>query len=104
MPRSGLCSANQLLAAIGLLAVATWLGNAGKNNKMLIIPMAFMLCVTIASLIINTKDQFTVIAGGEADWGPWAQAILGILLIVLAVFLAIEGVQHLMKPKAKAEA
>ena len=97
-------SANQLLAAIGLLAVATWLGNAGKNNKMLIIPMAFMLCVTIASLIINTKDQFTVIAGGEADWGPWAQAILGILLIVLAVFLAIEGVQHLMKPKAKAEA
>ena len=97
-------SANQLLAAIGLLAVATWLGNAGKNNKMLIIPMAFMLCVTIASLIINTKDQIKTITAGEADWGPWAQAILGILLIVLAVILAIEGVQHLMKPKAKAEA
>ena len=97
-------SANQLLAAIGLLAVATWLGNAGKNNKMLIIPMAFMLCVTIASLIINTIDQFKVIGAGEADWGPWVQAIVGILLIVLAVILAIEGVQHLMKPKAKAEA
>ncbi len=97
-------SANQLLAAIGLLAVATWLGNVGKNNKMVVIPMAFMLCVTIASLIINTKDQFGVIAGGEADWGPWVQAIVGILLIVLAVVLAIEGVQHLMKPKAKAEA
>ncbi len=97
-------SANQLLAAIGLLAVATWLGNVGKNNKMVVIPMAFMLCVTIASLIINTKDQFAVIAGGEADWGPWVQAIVGILLIVLAIILAIEGVQHLMKPKAKAEA
>ncbi len=97
-------SANQLLAAIGLLAVATWLGNVGKNNKMVVIPMAFMLCVTIASLIINTKDQFAVIAGGEADWGPWVQAIVGILLIVLAVILAIEGVQHIMKPKAKAEA
>ncbi len=97
-------SANQLLAAIGLLAVATWLGNVGRNNKMVVIPMAFMLCVTIASLIINTKDQFTVIAGGEADWGPWVQAIVGILLIVLAVILAIEGVQHIMKPKAKAEA
>ena len=97
-------SANQLLAAIGLLAVATWLGNVGKNNKMVVIPMAFMLCVTIASLIINTKDQFAVISGGEADWGPWVQAIVGILLIVLAVILAIEGVQHIMKPKAKAEA
>ncbi len=97
-------SANQLLAAIGLLAVATWLGNVGRNNKMVVIPMAFMLCVTIASLIINTKDQFAVIAGGEADWGPWVQAIVGILLIVLAIILAIEGVQHLMKPKAKAEA
>ena len=97
-------SANQLLAAIGLLAVATWLGNVGRNNKMVVIPMAFMLCVTIASLIINTKDQFAVISGGEADWGPWVQAIVGILLIVLAVILAIEGVQHIMKPKAKAEA
>ncbi|MBQ9333686.1 MAG: carbon starvation protein A [Lachnospiraceae bacterium] len=97
-------SANQLLAAIGLLAVATWLGNVGKNNKMVVIPMVFMLCVTIASLIINTKDQFAVIAGGEADWGPWVQAIVGILLIVLAIILAIEGVQHLMKPRAKAEA
>ena len=27
-------AANQLLAALGLLAVATWLGQAGKNNKM----------------------------------------------------------------------
>ncbi|MCR5594791.1 MAG: carbon starvation protein A [Lachnospiraceae bacterium] len=97
-------SANQLLAAIGLLAVATWLGNVGKNNKMVVIPMAFMLCVTIASLIINTKDQIAVIAGGEADWGPWVQAIVGVLLIVLAVILAIEGVQHIMKPKAKAAA
>lgn len=95
-------SANQLLAAIGLLAVATWLGNVGKNNKMVVIPMAFMLCVTIASLIINTKDQFVVISGGEADWGPWVQAIVGILLIILAVLLAIEGVQHILKPQKKA--
>lgn len=31
-------SANQLLAALGLLAVATWLGRIGKNNKMFLIP------------------------------------------------------------------
>ena len=94
-------SANQLLAALGLLAVATWLGNIGKNNKMFLFPMAFMLVVTIASLIINTMNQFGVIAAGGADWGPWAQAIIGILLIVLAVVLAIEGVQTIVNAKKK---
>ena len=94
-------SANQLLAALGLLAVATWLGNIGKNNKMFLIPMAFMLVVTIASLCINTVSQFNTIAAGGADWGPWAQAILGILLVVLAIVLAIEGIQTIAKPKSR---
>ena len=62
-------SANQLLAALALLAVATWLGNVGKNNKMFLIPMAFMLVVTICSLIINTKTQIGLITKGGADWG-----------------------------------
>ena len=97
-------SANQLLAAIGLLAVATWLGNIGKNNNMFLIPMAFMLVVTIASLLINTKTQIAAITAGGADWGPWAQAIIGILLVVLAVILAIEGIQTIVAAKKKANA
>ena len=92
-------SANQLLAAIGLLAVAAWLGNAGKNNKMVLIPMVFMLLVTIASLVLNTKDQIGVIVAGQADWGPWVQTIFGILLVVLAIVLAIEGVNTIAKNK-----
>lgn len=100
-------SANQLLAALGLLAVATWLGNVGKDNKMFLLPMAFMLCVTIASLFINTKSQIGVIAKGGADWGPYAQVILGVLLMVLAIVLAVEGVvtiwnQHKRNKAAKA--
>ena len=85
-------SANQLLAALALLAIAAWLGNIGRKNAMCWIPMFFMLFVTLASLFINTKTQFGLIAAGGADWGPWVQAILGILLIILAVVLAIEGV------------
>ena len=92
-------SANQLLAALGLLAVATWLGNIGKSNKMFIIPMYFMLFVTIFSLIINTKTQFAAIAAGGADWGPWVQAIVGILLVVLAIVLAVEGTQTILKQR-----
>lgn len=90
-------SANQLLAALGLLAVATWLGNVGKDNKMFLLPMAFMLCVTIASLFINTKSQIAAIAQGGADWGPYAQVILGVLLMVLAVVLAVEGIITIWK-------
>lgn len=97
-------SANQLLAGIGLLAVAAWLGNIGKNNKMIIIPMIFMLLVTISSLIINTMKQVNAISAGGADWGPWVQAIVGILLVVLAVVLAIEGVQTILKASKNGKA
>jgi len=93
-------AANQLLAGIGLLAVATWLGNMGKNNKMFLIPMAFMIIVTITSLALTVKNQIGMIAAGGADWGPWAQTILGILLIFLAIILVIEGVQTLSRQKA----
>ncbi len=95
-------AANQLLAGIGLLAVATWLGNVGKNNKMFLVPMAFMIVVTICSLCVTVKNQIGIISAGGADWGPYAQAVLAVLLIVLAIFLVIEGVQTLSKQKKSA--
>ena len=92
-------SANQLLAGLALLAVATWLGNAGKDNKMLLLPMGFMLIVTIASLAINAWTQFGAIMAGGADWGPYAQVFFSVALIILAVVLAIEGIVTLSKKK-----
>ncbi|MCI6630317.1 MAG: carbon starvation protein A [Lachnospiraceae bacterium] len=93
-------AANQLLAGLGLLAVATWLSNAGKNNKMFLAPMAFMMIVTICSLIVTVKNQIGIISAGGADWGPYAQTVLAVLLIVLAIILVIEGIQTLSKKKA----
>ena len=93
-------AANQLLAGIGLLAVATWLSNVGKNNKMFLFPMGFMIIVTICSLCVTVKNQVGMIMAGGADWGPYAQAILAVLLIVLAVILVIEGIQTLTKKKS----
>lgn len=95
-------AANQLLAGIGLLAVATWLGNVGKNNKMFLFPMGFMIIVTICSLCVTVKNQIGIISAGGADWGPYAQAILAVILIILAVVLVIEGIQTLSKQKKKA--
>ena len=95
-------ASNQLLAGIGLLAVATWLGNIGKNNKMFLLPMAFMVVVTISSLAITLVGQVKIIAAGGADWGPYAQVILAAFMIVLSVILVIEGVTTLAKKKANA--
>lgn len=95
-------AANQLLAGIGLLAVATWLGNVGKNNKMFLFPMGFMIIVTICSLCVTVKNQIGIISAGGADWGPYAQTVLAIILIILAVVLVIEGIQTLSKQKKKA--
>ena len=95
-------ASNQLLAGIGLLAVATWLGNIGKNNKMFLLPMAFMVVVTISSLAITLIGQVKIIAAGGADWGPCAQVILAAFMIVLSVILVIEGVTTLAKKKANA--
>ena len=85
-------AANQLLAALALLAVCAWLGNIGKNNKMFYIPMIFMLFVTLTSLAQTISTQVGKIASGAAaDWAPYAQAILGALLFILAIVLAVEG-------------
>ena len=95
-------ASNQLLAGIGLLAVATWLGNIGKNNKMFLLPMAFMVVVTISSLTITLIGQVRIIAAGGADWGPYAQVILAAFMIILSVILVIEGVTTLAKKKTNA--
>ena len=91
-------AANQLLAAIGLLAVAAWLGNAGKNNKMFLFPMTFMLVVTISSLVIIVINQLGIINAGTAGWGPYAQVIIGSLLVMLALALAYEGYHTVSHP------
>ena len=93
-------AANQLLAALGLLAVAAWLGTMGKNNKMFLFPMAFMLIVTIVSLCqtILTNFKAATAGTGEILW-CWIRAGLGTLLVILAIVLAVEGVQTIMGKK-----
>ena len=52
----------------------------------------------ISSLIFKEKC-FKENFAGQADWGPWVQTIFGILLVVLAIVLAIEGVNTIAKNK-----
>jgi carbon starvation protein len=97
-------AANQLLAGIALMAVAAWLGEAGKNNKMFYIPMCFMLIATITSLCITVFKKVSAMAQGAEGamaWGNWFQLIFALAMVVLAVILVVEGIGTFKKQAAK---
>lgn len=98
-------AANQLLAALALLAVCAWLGNAGKNNKMFYIPMVFMLVVTLTSLVQTLYAKGLVLMAGSGDlFSAAVQAILAAILFVLAIVLAVKGAKTIFGKKKPQEA
>lgn len=98
-------AANQLLAALALLAVCAWLGNAGKNNKMFYIPMVFMLAVTLTSLVQTLYAKGLVLMAGSGDlFSAAVQAILAAILFALAIVLAVKGAKTIFGKKKSQEA
>ena len=96
-------AANQLLAGIAMLAVATWLGEVGKNNKMFYFPMAFMLVATITSLCLTIVAKVNLIGANGAMWGDWFQMIWSAVLVILALILVVSAIKTLShQKKAKA--
>lgn len=94
-------AANQLLAGIALMAVAAWLGQAGKNNKMFYIPMVFMLAATLTFLVQKIIAIFKIIAASKAMWGDWFQLVFAAAMFVLAIFLVVEGFKTFVKQNKK---
>ena len=95
-------AANQLLAGLALMAVAAWLGNIGKNNKMFFIPMIFMLVATLTFLVIKIKSLITICFAGT-EWGNWFQLVIAVAMVILAIFLIIEGIGTFSKQAKKAK-
>ena len=86
-------SANQLLAAIALMAIAIWLSNAKKGCKEFIIPIIFMFIVTIVSLVLNIKDNIGV---------NHLLVFIAVALLILALILIKEAIIFL-NSKRKSE-
>jgi carbon starvation protein len=95
-------AANQLLAALGLLAVCAWLGKAGRNNKMFYIPMVFMLIVTLTSLAITIQGKVASVIAGTITSAVVLQLVIAVLLFVLAIILAVKGAKVIFGTKKAA--
>ena len=76
-------SANQLLAALALLALTVWVANLKKGYLFVLIPMIFMFAVTLTALVMLIYTN--IIATN------YTLSIISILLFILAVLLGIKA-------------
>ncbi len=79
-------SANQLLAAIALLALAVYLHKEGKKKFMIIIPMGIMFVITLSALTLLIKNNLALAA---ADPSKYVLIGFAAALFILAIFLII---------------
>ena len=97
-------SANQLLAALVLIALAVFLKTTGRTGWTLYAPMFIMLCVTFTALVQKTIALVKNIVSGNATMlVDGLQFIVAILLMVLGVLVAFSCLKKLFTKKAKAE-
>ena len=93
-------SANQLLAALVLIALAVFLKTTGRTGWTLYIPMFVMLAVTFTALIQKTIALVSNISGGQATFlVDGLQFIVAILLMVLGVLVAFNCLKKLFTAK-----
>ena len=96
-------SANQLLAALVLIALAVFLKTTGRTGWTLYIPMFVMLAVTFTALVQKTIALVTNIVSGQATFlVDGLQFIVAILLMVLGVMVAFSCLKKLFGKKAEA--
>ena len=89
-------TANQLLAALGLLTVSSWLLLKGKRYAFALIPAVFMILTTLASLIILLRGYLTR--------GNAILAATDILMLALAVGVIILALKTFRRGRPAADA
>ncbi|TCK92465.1 carbon starvation protein [Natranaerovirga hydrolytica] len=91
-------SANQLLSALALIALAVFLKKTKRSGFMLWGPMVIMLLVTYTALGITVGNIISKF--GTSDfvfYSDGLQLIFGILLMILGVFVAISGFAKILQ-------
>lgn len=93
-------SANQLLSVLALVACAVFLKRTKRQGAMLWIPMAFMMAVTFTALSLTIIKLSKAFVTTGLSLGNTLQLVFAVLLLILGVIVAVQGIQKLMKPEA----
>ena len=95
-------SANQLLAALVLIALSVFLKTTGRTGWTLYAPMFIMLAVTFTALVQKTIALVANMVNGQATLlVDGLQFIVAILLMVLGVLVAFSCLKKLFTTKAQ---
>ena len=98
-------SANQLLAALVLIALAVFLKTTGRTGWTLYVPMVSMLAVTFTALVQKFIALVSNVMNGTAVFlVDGLQLIVAVLLMVLGVMVAASCFTKLLKTKKQEEA
>ena len=98
-------SANQLLAALVLIALAVFLRTTGRTGWTLYVPMVSMLVVTFTALGMTIVKLSKAFVTTGLDLGNSLQLIFAVLLLILGVLVAIQGIKKLLeKPETEKKA
>lgn len=97
-------SANQLLSVLALVACAVFLKKTKRQGVMLWLPMVFMMAVTFTALGMTIYSLGGQFIAGKLDLGNTLQLIFAILLLILGVIVALQGIKKLSEKTDKAAA
>ncbi len=90
-------SANQLLSVLALVACAVFLKKTHRQGAMLWIPMFFMMAVTFTALTMTIVKLGSALTTTGLDLGNTLQLIFAVLLLLLGIIVAIQGVKKLFE-------
>lgn len=88
-------SANQLLSVLALVACAVFLKKTKRQGVMLWVPMAFMMAVTFTALSMTIIKLGKAFATTGLSLGNTLQLVFAVLLLILGVIVAIQGIKKL---------
>jgi carbon starvation protein len=89
-------ASNQLLAALTLLSITVWLHEARKRIAFTLLPMIFVLTITLWALGKLTLANLQASHGLDIEL---LNGIAALLLIVLAIYLAITALLKLRRER-----
>ena len=90
-------SANQLLSVLALVACAVFLKKTKRQGAMLWIPMVFMMAVTFTALGMTIVKLSKAFVTTGLSLGNTLQLIFAVLLLILGVIVAVQGIKKLME-------